>query len=151
MKRLLIEKKGRLPIEAESTHLYFEFVVPHAVTALEIQLCYDPAFCMKNYDELTELYLKRYPTQPRIADWIRQTYTGFRRCNNCLVLSVDGPDGLVGTTHRFHEGEIIRISDQEATPGYRQCETVPGKWRAVISVYSLITPVEYSLRVGLEE
>ena len=151
MKRLLIEKKGRLPIEAESTHLYFEFVVPHAVTALEIQLCYDPAFCMKNYDELTELYLKRYPTQPRIADWIRQTYTGFRRCNNCLVLSVDGPDGLVGTTQRFHEGEIIRISDQEATPGYRQCETVPGKWRAVISVYSLITPVEYSLCVGLEE
>jgi len=147
----LLSKTGRVSMEDQYTHLRFQFEVPENAQALLLKLSYDPAYRIVDRNAMVQTYLEENETREDVAEWIRRVYKGEARCNNGLVLSLDSPEGHVGSAHRYHEGDVLRVSAEDSTPGYHNTAIMPGVWTAVISIYSMICPTQFTLSVDMEE
>lgn len=121
----------------ECTHQHFDFSVPNGLNALQIKFEYSPKY-LENEEQKAVLLRKAYARYMDGAvptdDYIRSETVG-----NFITLSLDSPDGWVGTAHRHPPKQTITISADDCTRGFIPTRIKEGQWRLTLSVFAVIT------------
>ncbi|MDR2267758.1 MAG: hypothetical protein LBE09_09365 [Christensenellaceae bacterium] len=107
----------------------------------------------------------KYEYQPKIFDDPIASMEYIRKCaeessvsveslmheanalKNHLTLSIDSPDGWVGTAHRHNNKLEIVINSQRSTEGFLPTPITMGKWIATVSTHCVLSPVNVKLKV----
>lgn len=120
------------------THKVFPFSVPSGIKEIRVKMSYSPKDCD---DEEKSLAIIR-GILSRDA-WYR-TFTeeevrGFLPLRNHISVSLDGPEGWLGTAHRHAPKQEYFINEKDCACGFRPAATVAGEWKITLSLNCVVT------------
>jgi len=59
--------------------------------------------------------------------------------NNLITVSLDSPEGLVGTAHRHAAKAEYTVGVKASSPGFHQVPIIPGEWAVVLSAHAVLS------------
>lgn len=151
----LLEDRSFCVSKAEvRSNIAVPFVVDRPFAALIIRLDYAPHRVTdeKLCAEEIETCLRRY--LPR-EEWPKETIRpgDYDPLFNFITLSLDCGDRYAGCAHRHDPSLTVRISEQEASPGFDPAPIREGPWQVMLHVHAVITSqIQCHLQIwGAEE
>lgn len=146
---IILKEERRILQEKSNTHINIPFIVPFDGKKLVIKFSYFPKQVV---DEILSLKLIQecLETFEPTKIYRIEELNNFLPLNNMLTLSIDSPEGFLGTAHRQMSEQRHIISETESSRGFIKQKVQKGEWNITISVYPLISPfVDFELEVSL--
>lgn len=120
------------------THKEIPFDVPEGLKEIRIKIAYSP----KDFDDETaSLAIVREVLKKDAwyASFEEKDLKYFLPLKNHISLSVDSPDGWLGTAHRHAPVQEHFINERESAYGFRPAPVTSGKWKITLSMNCIIT------------
>jgi hypothetical protein len=146
---IVLKEQRRLTAES-CKHLYFSFDLPHDGKELCVRFGFSPSKLEDNNRaiELIRQGMAVYQPGTKYEDSQLEEYLPLK---NMLTLSIDSPQGFVGTAHRFCAKQIHKITAQKSSRGFLPQPIEKGRWSVTVSAFHFVTPfVEFDLEVSFE-
>ncbi len=137
-RRELLRVAGRLVRSDAPGCRSFPFRVPPGVARLGLVLHWEP--WAKEWEEAAALHQALTDNGRRVGRPVEAgDYPGLHRPKNFLTLALYDPLGYRGTRHRLEGRQVVELEAEAATPGYEVRPLVPGRWRVVVAVRSMVS------------
>lgn len=136
---IVFEQNIVISNEQNNQHLYYEFNLEKMAKKLTIDFSYNPKIVDLN-EQLAKTMLKAtmnkfYSIHPYNDDNISM----FLPLTNHITLSLDSPNGWIGTAHRGNNISHIELTNENADRGFNLTNLIPGIWGFSLSVNCLIS------------
>lgn len=130
------------------THKTFPFEVPEGLKEIRVKMAYAP----KDFDD-EEKSLEIIRDILRKDAWY-STFTeeevrGFLPLRNHISVSLDSPDGWLGTAHRHAPRQEYFVNADDCACGFRPAEIKAGEWKITLSLNCVVTGT-VNVRVTVE-
>lgn len=146
----IFTKKIRLLEKDKWTHTNIPFGIEEQAKRLILKFSYSPKY-FYDKDKSLELLrdsLKHYAPEKSFMD---KDLERFLPIKNLLTVSLDSPEGVVGTAHNQSNDQVHIISKEKSSFGFFNQEIIKGIWNITVSAHSIVSPyVDVSLEVEIE-
>ena len=120
------------------THRAYSFAVPSGLREIRVKLAYSP----KDFDDEEKSVGIIRDILARDA-WY-ETFTeeevrGFLPLRNHISVSIDSPDGWLGTAHRHAPRQEYFINEKDCACGFRPAPIKAGEWKITLSFNCVVT------------
>lgn len=134
---LLLERDLQIDKSLEKTHLNFNFEVNEDFSRLVVDVSFSPAHDGGAGTADVAATLRRD------APYLNFTEEDLKRAlplRNYVEVSLDSPDGWLGSAHRHGSVKHYEISESQASLGFRPAKLTRGTWVLTLSVHAVVTP-----------
>lgn len=140
--------QGRLDKACSKTHISYMFDVKDPIKELCIEFTFEPS-CLEDEEDSKKIIgncLKQYSNKK--IDSIDDVTKHFMPIRNLLTLSLDGPEGFRGATHRHCIKQHLSLTTESASPGLLPGAIELGVWTVTISIHAIATEFcNYTIKV----
>lgn len=147
---IIIKKNLQLTISDNCSHIQLPFELPTKGSALFINFKFNPSRSLdkKACVELAKKQMAYYAPDRILTDKELQNYSVFK---NLVTISLDSPEGYLGSAHRHDNNQQIIISPKESTRGFIKQKIIKGQWIVTVSAHSIISPtIDVEIEVSYE-
>lgn len=147
---IVLKEQRRLFAEESCRHIFIPFEVPFDGAELCVRFSFSPSILEDKNKALALLRqgMARYEPEKKFDN---SELEKFLPLNNMLTLSIDSPDGFVGTAHRYGIKQLLKISAKKSARGFFPQAVKKGIWRVTVSPFHFVTQyVDFDLEVNVE-
>jgi hypothetical protein len=124
----------------EKTHKKIMFNIEEEMSCLKIEFEYSPKTVIEKNYILDAFNNDRCEMTSEEALFIKEKYLNVKEeLKNLATLSLYHENEYIGCAHRSLDKQIIIISPEESTPGFKNARVNQGQWEIVISMHGFNT------------
>lgn len=130
-------------------HIVGSFNIDKPYKKLVFNVSYDPKF---EYDEekcLTMMHESIIRAEYSLDDFPDVELRKNMPLANHISWSIDSPLELLGTKHKHNPNQVLEISNEESTYGFKRSPIYEGTWRITASLTAILTE-EVNIKVEIE-
>lgn len=124
--------------EDHHTHRVYEFSVPPGLREIRVKLAYSP----KDFDDeekSLEIIRGILARDAWYETFTEEEVRGFLPLRNHISVSIDSPDGWLGTAHRHAPRQEYFINEKDCACGFRPAQIKAGEWKITLSFNCVVT------------
>jgi hypothetical protein len=144
---LLFKLEKTFTKEDDATHKRWSFDVPEGAERLTIDFSFDPPHCGR--EEGIKEILRTLSAEAPGRVFSEVEVLSFLNVKNHVVLSLDSPDGWVGTRHFCNPKQHFEIAADYADYGFKPAALTAGRWEITLSFNSVVSD-ELNCRLSAE-
>lgn len=120
------------------THRVFSFSVPSGLKEIRVKMAYSPKDCD---DEEKSVAIIRgiLARDAWYSSFTEEQVKGFLPLRNHISVSLDSPDGWLGTAHRHAPRQEYFVNAEDCACGFRPAEIKAGEWKLTLSFNCVVT------------
>lgn len=132
----------------EKTHKKINFNIEAEMTLMKIDFEYSPNIVIEKKYIIEAFKDDRCEMTSEEALFFKEKYLNENeKLKNLATLSLYHENEYIGCAHRSSDKQIIIISQEESSPGFKNIKVNQGQWQIVISMHGLHSNMNISLKV----